>query len=459
MMFASPKTPARKKSLDAAADGAPPRLSARRCPTNLLKVTTAEPAPPPLPKSASKSVKSKALGMLKLGEKILPSDHAQQREPSMRSLSSLFGVGKTPAKDKDALREASMRQIPVGAAVAADTTPSKPANALQQQDTPAKFVKEVGQGAAAFELLIADMSKLRVQLRKTTDELDAEKTANKELKTKLDDAMAREQRRSELKAFGKTEQALAEEIKRMDGLLEEERAISANLQLRVIQLEDEVDNATGKNQVAKLEAVVADLTERLAAATAATQAVIGKSKNPESADIVFRAAKAEVEQVKAVLAQRTAQHQHDVEALRGQINELKLVVADKAKEVDDAQRRRAAAEDECTALTERVAAKTAEYESAMQQAIDEVARLDGEARATEELLGIKTKELAALKPLVDANMFKEAEKKRAEAQRMGEVQRDAAVAAAKKLFREKKISAKEYDNVIMAAEQALKATL
>ena len=135
--------------------------------------------PPPLPKSSSKSsIKAKALNMLKLGDKIIPD--AAQREMSMKGLSSMLHVGKTPSK------EASMKHIPV-----IDASPLPASNSIvQQQQQPLSTtsssvtngaatktpVKETSnQAAAAFELLIADMSKLRVQLRKASEDLEAEK--------------------------------------------------------------------------------------------------------------------------------------------------------------------------------------------------------------------------------------------------------------------------------------------
>ena len=100
------------------------------------------------------------------------------------------------------------------------------------------------------------------------------------LRIQLEEAQSREKRRTDLKATGKNEQAMVEEIKRLDGVLEEERAINAGYLARMTQLETELDVQLDANQtkVEQLEALVRDLRDRLTSASMATSAVINKSK-------------------------------------------------------------------------------------------------------------------------------------------------------------------------------------
>jgi chromosome segregation ATPase len=356
--------------------------------------------------------------MFKLGDKILP----DAREASMKSLSSLLHPHKAPA-------------TPVP-----QVTPQK-----QQEAAPV--------AVAAFESMIADMSKLRVQLRKTCDELEAERATNAELRGKVDELQKREDRRAQLKASNKTEQALVEEVARMDALVNEERATTTALQSRVAQLEDELDESSHSQQtkIAELEAVVAELRDKLTSATMATSAVIKSSKDRDSAEIVYFAARQELDQAKLTLAQKTAAQAKEAETFRAQIDELKIVVVEKDKDVERLRKASQALERENKQLVEQLASTSSEFASTMQQAVEEVARLEETAKANESKLAFTQAQL------MKAEAGRVAAQGSSAAERiLQEQQRDHAVQAAKKLVGAKKISQREYENVVRAAEEAFR---
>jgi chromosome segregation ATPase len=390
------------------------------------------PAPPALPKSSSKSIRSKALGMFKLGDKILPDAAARLQEASFKATASFKAA--TAATIPGAAPEASFKS----------STPSKEAVAKDSQAQ-----------AGAFEAMISDLSKLRVQLRRTNEELQAEKQASSDLRAKVQELGVREERRAELRANGKHEQALVEELKRMDGLVQEERAEMTGLRARVRQLEDELDDTTGTqlDKIRELETLVGELRDKLTQASLAASSANRSSGGGAGKDgLELVAARQQIEQLRGLVQTKATAHTAELAGLKTLVEQLKELATEKTTETQALQLKSKALEEQNLALTVQLASTTNEFAVTMQQAVEEVTRLEQDVKVHETKRAEAEAKLAATQP--PAPPSAEARNSMIQQRKAQEQQRDQAVAAAKKLLTQKKISQREYDAVANAAEQA-----